>query len=73
MLDELFPPGQGARPRAALARRQRPPAPPGHHAEPVDHRAGGKGEPILGTWQRVFLECDMKPREQAVVVTVRGD
>jgi secondary thiamine-phosphate synthase enzyme len=32
------------------------------------------GAPILGTWQQIFhLECDTKPRERTVVVTVRGD
>jgi secondary thiamine-phosphate synthase enzyme len=34
----------------------------------------GDGEAILGTWQQIFhLECDVKPRERTVVVTVRGD
>ena len=34
----------------------------------------GEGTPILGTWQQIFhLECDVKPRERTVVVTVRGD
>lgn len=34
----------------------------------------GDGEPILGTWQQIFhLECDVKPRERTIVVTVRGD
>jgi len=34
----------------------------------------GEGEPILGTWQQVFhLECDVKPRDRTVVVTVQGD
>lgn len=32
------------------------------------------GEPVLGTWQQVFLlECDVKPRRRTVVVTVMGD
>jgi len=32
------------------------------------------GEPILGTWQQVFLlECDMKKRTRDVVVTVMGE
>jgi len=32
------------------------------------------GEPVLGTWQQVFLlECDVKPRRRTVVVTVTGD
>ena len=34
----------------------------------------GEGTPILGTWQQIFhLECDVKPRERTVVVTVQGD
>jgi secondary thiamine-phosphate synthase enzyme len=34
--------------------------------------AGGKL--ILGTWQQiVHLECDIRPRERTVVVTVLGD
>lgn len=34
----------------------------------------GEGSPILGRWQQIFhLECDVKPRERTVVVTVRGD
>ena len=32
------------------------------------------GEPLLGTWQQVFLlECDVRPRRRTVVVTVTGD
>src|SRR6266849_8835756 len=32
------------------------------------------GRPVLGTWQQVFhVECDVKPRERTVVVTVIGD
>jgi secondary thiamine-phosphate synthase enzyme len=32
------------------------------------------GEPVLGTWQQVFLlECDVRPRTRTVVVTVSGD
>ena len=32
------------------------------------------GELVLGTWQQVFhLECDIKPRRRAVVVTVTGE
>jgi secondary thiamine-phosphate synthase enzyme len=28
----------------------------------------------LGTWQQIFhLECDVKPRERTIVVTVTGD
>jgi secondary thiamine-phosphate synthase enzyme len=34
--------------------------------------AGGKL--ILGTWQQIFhLECDVRPRQRTVVVTVIGD
>jgi len=30
--------------------------------------------PVLGTWQQVFLlECDIKPRQRTVVVTVLGE
>ena len=32
------------------------------------------GAPRLGTWQQVFLlECDVRPRERTVVVTVTGE
>jgi len=32
------------------------------------------GAPALGTWQQVFhLECDVKPRNREIVVTVIGD
>ena len=32
------------------------------------------GEPVLGTWQQIFhLECDVKPRQREIVVTVIGD
>ncbi len=32
------------------------------------------GAPALGTWQQVFhLECDIKPRNREIVVTVSGD
>jgi len=31
------------------------------------------GKPVLGTWQQiVHLECDVRPRRRAVVVTVMG-
>lgn len=31
------------------------------------------GHPVLGTWQQVFhLECDVRPREREIVVTVMG-
>ena len=29
---------------------------------------------VLGTWQHIFhLECDIKPRERNIIVTVTGD
>lgn len=32
------------------------------------------GNLVLGTWQQIFhLECDIKPRERTIVVTVMGD
>ena len=32
------------------------------------------GDLVLGTWQQVFhLECDVKPRNRTLVVTVTGD
>ncbi|GIW82331.1 MAG: hypothetical protein KatS3mg105_4138 [Gemmatales bacterium] len=32
------------------------------------------GRPYLGTWQQVFLlECDIRPRNRTVVVTVIGE
>ena len=31
------------------------------------------GSPVLGTWQQIFhLECDIKPRQREIVVTVMG-
>lgn len=31
------------------------------------------GLPVLGTWQQIFhLECDVKPRQRTIVVTVIG-
>ncbi len=74
MLDELFPPDK------PYAHEQRWHDDNGHaHLQattlspsvtvPVGERA-----PILGTWQQIFhLECDTKPRERTVIVTVRGD
>lgn len=33
-----------------------------------------EGKLVLGTWQQIFhLECDVKPRNRSVVVTVMGD
>ena len=33
-----------------------------------------EGRPALGTWQQIFhLECDVRPRQRTVVVTVIGD
>ena len=32
------------------------------------------GQPVLGTWQQiVHLECDVRPRERRIVVTVYGE
>jgi secondary thiamine-phosphate synthase enzyme len=32
------------------------------------------GRLVLGTWQQVFyLECDIRPRQRTIVVTVTGD
>jgi secondary thiamine-phosphate synthase enzyme len=32
------------------------------------------GKLILGTWQQIFhLECDVKPRNREIVVTVQGE
>ena len=33
-----------------------------------------EGELVLGTWQQVFhLDCDVRPRERTIVVTVLGE
>jgi secondary thiamine-phosphate synthase enzyme len=32
------------------------------------------GELVLGTWQQIFhLECDVRPRERTIIITVMGD
>ena len=32
------------------------------------------GQLVLGTWQQIFhLECDIKPRQRTIVITVSGD
>ena len=32
------------------------------------------GAPVLGTWQQIFIiECDIKPRQRTIVVTVLGE
>lgn len=32
------------------------------------------GRPVLGTWQQIFhIECDVRPRERTVTVTVLGE
>jgi secondary thiamine-phosphate synthase enzyme len=32
------------------------------------------GQPVLGTWQQIFLiECDIRPRDRTVVVSVLGE
>jgi len=34
----------------------------------------GEGKLLLGTWQQIFhLECDIRPRQRQVVVTVLGE
>jgi secondary thiamine-phosphate synthase enzyme len=34
----------------------------------------GEGGLVLGTWQQIFhLECDIRPRQRTVVVTVMGE
>jgi secondary thiamine-phosphate synthase enzyme len=34
----------------------------------------GNGQLVLGTWQQVFhLECDVRPRERTIVVTLMGE
>lgn len=74
MLDELFPPSRG------YAHEQRWHDHNGHsHLQATTLSPSltvpvGDGAPILGTWQQVFhLECDVKPRDRTIVVTVRGD
>ena len=33
-----------------------------------------EGKLVLGTWQQIFhLECDVKPRQRTIVVTVMGE
>jgi secondary thiamine-phosphate synthase enzyme len=33
-----------------------------------------EGRPVLGEWQQIFhIECDVRPRERTVVVTVLGE
>jgi len=73
MLDKLFPPGRHYGHEQAW-----------HDGNAHSHLQAttlgpsitlpiGDGEPILGTWQQVFLlECDNKPRRRTVVVTVQG-
>ena len=74
LFDELFPPGR------EYAHEQRWHDGNGHsHLQATTLSPSitvpvGEGAPILGTWQQIFhLECDVKPRERTVVVTVRGD
>ena len=32
------------------------------------------GKLVLGTWQQIFhLECDIKPRDREIVVTIQGE
>jgi secondary thiamine-phosphate synthase enzyme len=74
LLDELFPPDRG------YAHEQRWHDDNGHsHLQATTLSPSitvpvGEVTPILGTWQQIFhLECDVKPRDRTVVVTVRGD
>jgi secondary thiamine-phosphate synthase enzyme len=33
-----------------------------------------QGKVVLGTWQQIFLlECDVRPRQRTVIITVVGD
>lgn len=33
-----------------------------------------EGKLVLGTWQQIFhLECDIKPRQRSIVITVTGE
>ncbi len=33
-----------------------------------------EGRPVLGTWQQIFhIDCDVRPRQRTVVVTVMGE
>lgn len=33
-----------------------------------------EGRPVLGTWQQIFhLECDVRPRDRVIEVTVMGE
>lgn len=74
LFDELFPPDRG------YAHEQRWHDGNGHsHLQastlgPSVTLPVGEGEPILGTWQQIFfLECDIKPRDRTVIVTVQGE
>lgn len=41
---------------------------------PAESIPVASGQPILGTWQQiVHLECDVRPRDRVIVVTVTGD
>lgn len=73
-LDELFPPSR------EYAHEQRWHDGNGHsHLQATTLSPSitvpvGDGDPILGTWQQIFhLECDVKPRERTIVVTVQGE
>lgn len=73
-LDELFPPS------GEYAHEQRWHDGNGHsHLQATTLSPSvtvpvGDGDPILGTWQQIFhLECDVKPRERTIVVTVQGE
>jgi thiamine phosphate synthase YjbQ (UPF0047 family) len=33
-----------------------------------------EGSLVMGTWQQIFhLECDIKPRQRRIIVTVMGE
>jgi hypothetical protein len=56
-----------------MARWERPLAFAGHGDGAVADCAG-RGKLVLGTWQQIFhLECDVKPRDREIVVTVTGE
>ena len=74
ILEQADPAQPQLRPRAGVARRQRPFAFAGNAAGALTDRAHCRGQLLLGTWQQIFhLECDVRGRQRTVVVTVMGD
>jgi len=73
MLDKLFPPSRDGHERAwhdgnGHSHLQATTLGP---ALTVPIRGG---ELVLGTWQQIFhLECDIKPRQRTIMVTVTGE